>query len=121
MYLKNNLYLFWKIGEFTLKNRENFDNVISKCSLNFSYHYGLSDMFSIENIRLMRRFYCYFPIFMKKLEYLNWEHYKILVNIYDADERMFYFKVALFCKMSFNDLECLINNNYFMILKKEIV
>ena len=120
MNLKNSLYLFWRIGEFTLKYKDNFDNILSVCSLRFSYYYGLSNMFSIENIRLMRRFYCYFPIFIKELEYLNWEHYKILVNIFDVDERMFYFKIALFCNISSYDLDFLINNNYFLILKKEI-
>ena len=118
MNLNNSLYLFWRIGEFTLKHKENFENVIYKCSLKFSYYYGLSDMFSIENIRLMRRFYCYFPMFFNKLEELNWEHYKILVNIFDVDERMFYFKIAIFCKINSKDLEYLINNNYFMLLKK---
>ena len=118
MYLNNKLHLFWKIGEFTLKYKDNFDNVVSSCSNRFSYYYGFSDMFSVENIHLMRRFYCFFPIFFKRLEDLNWEHYKLLVNVFDVEERMFYFKVSIFCNINSNDLKYLINSNYFIMLKK---
>ena len=115
----NNLYLFWRIGKYCYDNNDKYNNVFSRCSVLFSYKFGISELFSIGNIKNMRNFYCCFPIFFDRLFELSWEHYRKLSIIKNEEERNFYFRVCLFCKTNSADLEKLILNDYFYLIKKD--
>ena len=114
--LKKILLFFWSICKFSYEKNKYFDNVLEKLSVYFSYYYGASSIFSLENIRLMRRFYCFFPMYIDSMNKLNWEHYKILVNIFDKNERMFYYQLAIFCKCNDYELNELVKNSYYYII-----
>lgn len=113
MNFKNRLYLFWKIGESVFKNQKYFDNVVSKYSNDLSYRYGMSNTFSISNVHYMRKFYYYFPIYISELDKLSFEHYKLLINITEVDRRYFYFRLAMFCRSSVDELNQMISNNLY--------
>ena len=73
----------------------------------------MSDLFSVNNINYMKKFYCAFPIYVEQLNKLSFEHYKLLVNISDAKKRYFYFWVAIFCRSSVNELKSFIYSDLY--------
>ncbi len=111
--MKNRLYLFWLIGKNVYKDQYSYENVCSKYSLYYSYKYGNSSMFTRDNLKYMSNFYCRFPMYFDCLNKLSWNHYRLILNINDSDEQYFYFRIALFCRSSVEELGYLINNNYF--------
>ena len=52
-------------------------------------------------------------MYLDYLTKLSWNHYRLILNISDNDEQYFYFRIALFCRSSVEELGYLINNNYF--------
>ena len=116
--MKSRLFLFWNIGKNVYKKQKYFENIYEKYSIYCSYLFGMSDFFTRENIRYMKRFYCVFPIYYDSLSRLSWEHYKLLLKVYDREDLYFYYNVALFCNSSMLELKYLINNNYFKIIKE---
>lgn len=114
--IENNLYLFWKIGKYIFDKSGNCDNSLFKCSRLCSYHFGASDVFSLENMRLMKRFYIFFPMFIDRMYELEWKHYKELVKIFENNERMFYYQVALFSKCDDMTLRNLINSRAYYLI-----
>lgn len=79
----------------------------------YSYKYGRSYTYSINNIINMKLFYLCFPLFYPSMARLSWEHYLLLIKITDRNRRNFYFKTSLFCSLGINDLANLINNKYY--------
>lgn len=73
----------------------------------------MSNTFSLNNVYYMKRLYLCFPIFYDSLNKLSFEHYKLLVVINDIKKRYFYFRLALFCRMSVYQLQNLIENNIY--------
>lgn len=113
MFMKNRLFLFWKIGKSVFEKQDFYENVVSKYSCFYSYYYGMSKTFSRENIRMMRNFYLCFPIFSPVMLYLSWEHYVELICILDYKKRYFYFNVAIFCRSSVLELRNIINGECY--------
>ena len=109
----NRLFLFWKIGESVFKKQKSCENVIKRVSGFLTYSFGMSETFSISNIRYMKMFYCCFPFYYTELNNLRFEHYKLLVDINDIKKRYFYFRVALFCRSSIADFKYLIVNDIY--------
>lgn len=107
------LILFWKIGKFVFEQQNLVENATSKYSTYFQYRYGMTECFSRENIRLMRRLYVYFPILTRQFISLRWEHFLELLKISDCSKRMFYYQVTLFLKCSIFELNHLINNYFY--------
>ena len=107
-----NLLLFWNIGKKVYYDTSS--NAIEKYSNHYSYYYGNSYLFNRENIRLMKVFYICFPIFYKKLNNISWEQYKLLFNINDRKERLFYFYISLFFNSDFEDTNNFIDNDYYL-------
>lgn len=107
------LILFWKIGKFVFEQRNSAENVTNKYSTYFQYKYGMTERFSRENIRLMRRLYVYFPILTQQFISLKWEHYLELLKISDCSKRMFYYQIALFSNCSIYELNYLIHNYFY--------
>ena len=107
-----NLLLFWSIGKKVYEDTSS--NSIEKYSNYYSYYYGNSYLFNRENIRFMKVFYMCFPIFYKRLNNMSWDQYKLLFNINDRKERLFYFYISLFFNSDFEDTNSFINNKYFI-------
>ena len=116
--MKNQLLLFWKIGQLVFKNEQKYENVFYEFSKLCSYYFGITCMFSRDNIRYMRNFYCVFPIYYDDLNKLTWEHYRLLLDISDKIEQYFYFRVAIFCRSSVQELRHLISNNMYNKIKE---
>ena len=110
------LCLFWKIGKIVFFKQKCYENAVSKFSEYFSYYFGSSNIFSITNIRYMKKFYCCFPIYYEELNRLDFEHYKLLVNINENEERYFYFRLAMFCRSSVLELKDIIKNDYYNLI-----
>ena len=110
------LCLFWKIGKLVFCKQKYYENSVSKFSEYFSYYFGNSNIFSITNIRYMKKFYCCFPIYYDELNRLEFGHYKLLVNISESDKRYFYFRLALFCRSSVLELNDIIMNDYYNLI-----
>lgn len=109
----NRLFLFWKIGESVFKKQNSCENVIKRVSCYLTYSFGMTETFSISNIKYMKKLYCCFPFYYKELNNLSFEHYKLLVDINDIKKRYFYFRVALFCRSSLNDFKNLLLNDLY--------
>ena len=107
-----NLLLFWNIGKQVYE--DTCDNTIEKYSNYYSYYYGNSYLFNRENIRLMKVFYICFSIFYKKLNNITWDQYKLLFNISDRKERLFYFYISLFFNSNLDETNSFIENNYYL-------
>lgn len=114
--MKNRLYLFWLIGKYVFEKQKTYENIFSKVSNFLSYYYGMSDTFTIYNIKMMRNFYCFFPIFVYEINKLQWEHYLKLLIISDYRERYFYFNVAIFCRSDVLELENMISDGIYEAL-----
>lgn len=113
MNTKKRLYLFWKIGKYVLERQEFCENAIYKYARLCAYHYGMSQTFSRENVRVMTNFYISFPIFIPEMIKLEWEHYVELLKIADCKKRLFYFQTAIFCKSSVEELHQVITNCFY--------
>ena len=111
--LKNNLYLFWKVGKYVFEKEKIVENSIDRYSKLCSYHYGSTNIFSRENVRFMKRFYVSYPVFIPVLENLDWEHYVELLRISDRRKQYFYFRLAHFCRISVDCLKSVIDNNFY--------
>ena len=107
-----NLLLFWNIGKKVYENTDYY--AVEKYSTYYSYYYGNSYMFSRENIRFMKLFYICFPIYYKKLNNISWNQYKLLFNINDRKERLFYFYLSLFFNSDLTETQSFIENNYYI-------
>lgn len=109
----NRLFLFWKIGENVFAKQNCCENVVKRVSGYLTYSFGMSNTFSISNIKYMKKFYCCFPFYYKELNALSFEHYKLLVDINDIKKRYFYFRVALFCRSSIEEFKDFISNDLY--------
>ena len=82
------LDLYWHIGENIVNNvqkgkkRAKYgDKLIDIIAIKLTYDYGRN--FSARNLRYMRKFYFYFPIWNAVSSNLNWTYYKILIRVKD--------------------------------------
>lgn len=107
------IYFFWKIGKFLFDKKSKCLNIVEKTSCFLSYYYGDSNIFSLENINIMKKFYLYFPIYNKYIESIDWSYYIKLLKL-NKKECYFYYKIVLFCNCDISELELLIKNNIFL-------
>jgi hypothetical protein len=112
--INNQLFLFWNIGKFVYEKQKLYDNVIAKVSDFLSYYFGTSKFFTRQDIRYMKLFYLNFPIYYKDLEKIQWNQYKILLNVSDKEERYFYFRISILFNNNYSETLNLINNNLFL-------
>ena len=94
-------------------NKKSCSNIIEKSSSFLSYYYGNSNLFSLDNMHIIRKLYLYFPIFNNYLETLNWDYYKVLLKL-DKKECYFYYYIVLFCNSDLTDLYEMIENDYYL-------
>lgn len=107
------LNFFWKVGKLTVEKNSCCENIVSRCSRYLSYYFGNSTMFSCDNIIFMRKFYRYFPIFLDKMNALDWDSYLELLKLKNKKACYFYFNLSLFCNYNFNDLKLAIENDTY--------
>lgn len=110
---KNRLFFYWKLGKSVFYKQKNYNNVVSIVSTFYSYRYGRSYTYSKNNIINMKLFYLCFPIYYEQMSKLSWEHYLLLIKLVDRNERNFYFKTSMFCLLSVEELNYLINELYY--------
>lgn len=113
IYIKKNLFLFWKVGQTVFKKQNCCENAVSKYSNYLKYYFGMSNTFSIGNVNYMKKFYCCFPNYINEFNKLSFEHYKLLVDISDIGERYFYFRIAVFCRSSVQELNDVIKDKIY--------
>lgn len=112
--IKNNqLYFFWKVGKFI--NEKDFlcENIVFKCSSFLSYYFGNSTVFSMENIIFMRKFYLYFPIYIDKMNNLEWDSYLMLMKIKNRNICYFYYNLSMFCNFDSCQLKNIISSDIY--------
>ena len=118
--MKKRLFLFWNIGKNAYYNQKTCDNIFKKFSVLYTYRYGLPYIFSIQNVKYMMKFYYLFPIYYPELNNLSWNHYCLILDNSTKEEQYFYFRVALFCGSSVEELEKLVNNYSYKRIKMEV-
>lgn len=116
--MKSRLFLFWNIGKSVYMKQKYYENVYEKYSDFYSYFYGITNYFTRENIRYMKKFYCMFPMYYDSLNKLSWDHYKTLLTINSKSELFFYYRICLFCNSSLDELIYLVSNNFYKIVKE---
>lgn len=107
------IYYFWKIGRFLYNKKYSCNNIVEKTSCFLSYYYGNSNIFSLENINYMRRFYLLFPIYNKYIEKIDWNCYRRLL-VLNRDECYFYYGITIFCCSTLKELDTLINSGVYL-------
>lgn len=112
--IKNNIFYFWKVGKIVYEKSKVYDNAVGKYSDYFSYYFGNSTLFTRDNIKYMEMFYLNFPIYYSKLNDMSWEQYKLLLDIENKKERLFYFYLSLFFNSDLEETRDFIFNNYFL-------
>ena len=110
---KNRLFCFWKIGKIAYEKQYQYDNIIEKLSNYCSYYYGDSQLFTRENIHMMKRFYLNFPIFYNSLQKISWEQFELLLMLPNKKERVFYFYLSLFFHSDYDETFSFISNHYY--------
>ncbi len=110
-----NINYYWKIGKFIFDKNNKCLNITIKCSEFLSYYYGNSSLFSLKNMKYIKKIYLYFPIYDYHMEYIDWNCYKVLLNL-NKCECYFYYYIVLFCNSNLFELTDMINNQiYFRI------
>lgn len=61
----------------------------------------------------MRKFYLYFPIFLDKMQELEWKVYVELMKINNKNICYFYYNLLMFSNCEYNDLKNLISSNIY--------
>ena len=113
-YLNKDIYYYWKIGKLIYSLEESCMNVHQRFSEYFSYYYGNSNIYTRENLYLMKRFYINFPIFYETLNLLSWNQYCLLFQIKNKQEMYFYFRLSLYFHSDLDETSQFIHNRYFL-------
>jgi len=61
----------------------------------------------------MRKFYLYFPIFIEKMNDLDWESYLLLMKIKNKNICYFYYNLSMFCNFNSLQLKNIIDSDIF--------
>lgn len=98
---KNRLFLFWSVGKFAFEVQKKEEVSYRRVVSFLQYYFGMSDTFSLSNVRNMIKFYLSFPIYTKQIEKLDWDYYLELIKIKNHYMRMYYYRVAIFAECDF--------------------
>ena len=99
---KNRLFLFWSVGKFAFEAQKR-EFVSDRRMVEFlQYYFGMSETFSLSNVKTMIKFYVSFPIYTEQLEKLDWNYYLKLLEIKNHSKRMYYYRVAIFSECDFD-------------------
>ncbi len=112
IFISNKFY--WLVGKFINDHYYSCENIFDKCSTYLSYYFGNSNYDRVY-LRKMYMFYNTFPIYTSILNKLSWNQYLLLFDINDKIERYFYFKLSLFCKSNYYELNKLINIDVYSL------
>lgn len=109
---------YWQIGKEIVEEEQNGQYraeygkaLIDNLAKNLSSQYGRG--FSNRNLRNMRQFYLYFPIWQTASAKLSWSHYCLLIRIEEETKRLFYEVECTKNQWSVRELERQINSMLF--------
>lgn len=103
------LSLYWNIGKKIMEIQEgevraNYgEEVLEKLSGKLTNEFGKG--FSARNLRTMRKFYLFYPIWKTVSSKLSWSHYLELIKIEEEPKRNFYLKECINSKWSVRELQ----------------
>jgi len=109
---------YWHIGKIIVEDeqkgstraaygKKQLDFISQKLSLEFGKG------FDTRNLRNMRKFYFYFPIWNAVSTKLSWTHYRRLISIENSEARQWYIKEAVENNWSARALDRQISNLYY--------
>ena len=99
---KNRLFLFWSVGKFACEAQKREFVRYRRMVECVQYYFGMSETFSLSNVKTMIKFYVSFPIYTEQLEKLDWNYYLKLLEIKNHSKRMYYYRVAIFSECDFD-------------------
>lgn len=103
------LKLYWNIGKIIIQIQQGEDrafygeNLLETLSKKLTKEFGKG--FSARNLRTMRKFYSYYPIWKTVSSKLSWSHYIELLKIEDSYKRDFYLHETINCCWSVRELQ----------------
>lgn len=103
------LNLYWNIGKIIMQLQQGNERatygetVLEKLSEKLTDEFG--KVFSIINLRRMRKFYSLFKIRSSVMNELSWTHYLELIKIDENNKRNFYLKEAINSRWSVRELQ----------------
>ncbi|MBR3211369.1 MAG: hypothetical protein IKF71_05495 [Bacilli bacterium] len=107
------IFSLWLIGRFLKEKESSCGNIHQVCSNYLSYYYGNSFCYSLSQIRKMKQFYLYFPIFIECMNQIRWSSYLELLKL-PSKECYFYYSLLLFCGDDLLELKRLIYSDLYM-------
>jgi len=109
---------YWNVGKYIVEYEQQGEqraeygkNVINDLSARLVKEYG--NGFTATNLRYMRQFYLYFPIYHALRDKLTWTHYRSLLKVQNETTREFYFKECIDQNWSTRQLERQINRLFY--------
>jgi predicted nuclease of restriction endonuclease-like (RecB) superfamily len=117
--------VYWYVGKIVTEligkntRAEYGKSVIDKLSIKLTKDFG--EGFTSDNIRRMRRFYEYFPIWDAVRTELSWTHFRELIKIVRKDEREFYLQEAIKSNWGYRELQRQIGTKFYdrLIISKD--
>lgn len=103
------LNLYWNIGKMIVEiqggkfKAKYGEYVINNLSVRLTKEFGKG--FSGKNLRTMRKFYVYFPIWKTVSSKLSWSHYLELLKINEKNKRSFYLNESINSNWSVRELQ----------------
>ena len=103
------LNLYWNIGKMIVEIQDGKfkakygEYVINNLSVRLTKEFGKG--FSGKNLRTMRKFYVYFPIWKTVSSKLSWSHYLELLKINEKNKRSFYLNESINSNWSVRELQ----------------
>ena len=103
------LFTYWNIGKMIVEeqggsSKAKYGNkLIAELSKQMTFDFGKG--FDERNLRYMRQFYLFYPIWNTVRSELNWSHYRLLIKIEEEHIRNFYMEEAIKGKWSVRQLE----------------
>ena len=100
---------YWQIGKMIVEKQGGQDRakygegLIEELSIQMTKDFGKG--FDGRALRLMRQFYCSFPIWDSVRPELSWTHYRYLIKVDDLAARNFYLKEAVESNWSVRQLQ----------------
>jgi predicted nuclease of restriction endonuclease-like (RecB) superfamily len=109
---------YWNIGKQIVEEEQNGNEraeygsyIIKELSSKLTEDFGKG--FSQRNLRNMRQFYAYFPIWQAVSAKLSWSHYTLLLRIENQNAREWYANEAVDSNWSTRALERQIGTHYY--------
>lgn len=109
---------YWNVGKYIVEYEQHGEqraeygkDSMNRLSIRLMKEYGSG--FTTTNLRYMRQFYQFFPIYHTLCDKLSWSHCRTLLKIQNETARMFYLKECISEHWSVRQLERQINTLFY--------